>query len=241
VKEKFYWIHRHYDSYGLNSIAQRLVEYHTANLLQHFDVYYVNENLNYKNYAEVGTIFLDSDYKVTDLAIINSLMNYNVYFKQNTEAPVMLREPINGLDFIVSLAAGDLEDARLKKLTRYIIDISPLAIEKSKEYLDVPLTNFYQLDIFDIIQVKHFLKSVEGTTGLLCLSNCFLYMPSCILYDVMLRLRKQNEFIKCLQDDSRTWYVNMISATGDHYYNVNVKDIPEITNDNRFRFLPWID
>jgi hypothetical protein len=163
-----------------------------------------------------------------------------VYFKINTEDELKLDRSIEGLDVVVSLAAGELTDNALKKLTRYVIDISPMAIEKSKQFLDVPESNFYQLDIFDIVKVQSFLRSITGTIGIFNVSNCFLYIPNCLLFDVQFRIAKQNQFINCLKNDTRTWYVNMVSATGEHYNNVNVKDIPEIKITDQFKVLPWI-
>lgn len=240
MKKDFYWIHKDYNNSSLNNIARRLVEYHTANLIQEYNVHYVYDYQDYENFSEVGRIFLDEDYTVKDTHIINSLVNYNVYFKVNTEEDIKLCESITDLDFIVSLAAGDLKDSKLLKLKRYIIDISPRAIKKSKEFLDVPQSSFYQVDVFDDNQLSEFLKQIKEQTGLMYVSNCFLYIPNCILFDIQHRIEKQNQFLSCLRNDSRTWYVNMISANGDHFYNLNVDNIPEIVLDNRFGVLPWI-
>jgi len=239
MKKNFYWIHREY-SPSLTYISQRLVEYHTANLCQQYNVHYSYNDNNDGISLDTGTIFLDEAYTVVDSHIVNSLLNYNVYFKINTEDELKLDRSIEGLDVVVSLAAGELTDNALKKLTRYVIDISPMAIEKSKQFLDVPESNFYQLDIFDIVKVQSFLRSITGTIGIFNVSNCFLYIPNCLLFDVQFRIAKQNQFINCLKNDTRTWYVNMVSATGEHYNNVNVKDIPEIKITDQFKVLPWI-
>lgn len=240
MKQDFFWIHKDYDNESLNNIAKRLVEYHTANLIQDFNVHYVYQDEGYQHSAPVGKIFLDEPYLVSNPEIINTLMNYNVYFKSNTEDPISLHKPINGLNFIVSLAANDLKDEHLRSLKRYIIDISPRALEKSKAFLDVPTTNFYQIDIFDQVQVKEFLKTIDGDVGLMYVSNCFLYIPNCILYDIYYRLEKQNQFLDCLRNDSRKWYVNMCSANGEDFYNIDVDDLPNATIDERFKILPWI-
>jgi hypothetical protein len=241
MKKDFFWIHKDYGNESLNNIAKRLVEYHTAYLIRDFNVHYVYEEAGYLHSAPVGKIFLDKPYTVSDSEIINSLMNYNVYFKSNTEDPIDLKNPIEGLNFIVSLAAGgDFKDDYLRSLQRYIIDISPRAIEKSQSFLDVPTTNFYQLDIFNQTQVNEFLKIIDGDVGLIHVSNCFLYIPNCILFDIYYRLGKQNQFLDCLRADSREWYVNMCSANGEEFYNMNVNDFPNSTIDDRFKVLPWI-
>ncbi len=239
MKEDFYWIHRDYGSPSLNNIAQRLVEYHTALLFSNYNVHYTDKNKNYKNFAEVGTIFLDYAYNVTDVHVINSLMNYNVYFKNATENV----EPVDesNLDFVVTLASKDLLLPYTNKVKQYIVDISPLALEKTKSFLETPQSQYHQLDIFNIDAVNEFLKTIEGNCGYFDLSNCFLYMPSSILYDVELRVKKQNEFLNCLRNDSRIWYISMKSANGNYYYNKNVKDICNEDVDSRFRTLPWLN
>jgi hypothetical protein len=242
MKKKFYWIHKDYNNASLNQIAQRLVEYHTSELLENFDVKYTYENKRYKNSAVVGTIFLDDTYSVNDQHIINSIMNYNVYFKQKTEDFKKLSDrTIQHLDFIVSLASGTLQKECLERLNNYVIDISPTAIEKTREYLDIPESNYYQLDLFNIEKVEQFLKSIDGKIGFIDISNCFCYLPSSILFDIDLRINKLNQFLKCLQQDSRIWYINLTTPNGDQYSNVNVKDIPEIKIDDRFKVLPWIN
>jgi hypothetical protein len=240
MKQKFYWIHKDYSNPSLNYISQRLVEFYTAELIQIYDVEYVYDNKGFENFSEVGRIFLDKDYTVQDLHVLNSIMNYNVYFKVNTEPDIELKEDIPLLDCFVSMASGIVKNKKLLDLNRYIIDISPRALEFTKEFLSIPESNFFQLDVFDKEQVKNFLSTVEGQVGLIYISNCFLYIPNCILYDINLRIKKQNEFLEVLKNDKVKWYVNMVSANGETFYNVDANSIPKIVLDERFKVLPWI-
>lgn len=240
MKQRFYWIHKDYSNPSLNYISQRLVEFHTAGLIQLYDVEYVFDNNEFENFAEVGRIFLNKDYTVQDLHILNSIMNYNVYFKINTEPDIELKEDIPLLDCFVSMASGEVKNKKLLNLNRYIIDISPRALEFTKDFLSIPESNFFKLDVFDKEQVKNFLSTVKGKVGLMYISNCFLYIPNCMLYDINLRIKKQNEFLTVLKNDKIRWYVNMVSANGETFSNVDVNSIPEIVLDDRFKALPWL-
>lgn len=239
MKKDFYWIHKDYANASLNNIAQRLVEYHSAFMINDFNIHYVFENDSYEHYATVGTIFLDEEYTVENLEIINSLMNYNVYFKRNTEDPIDYPTDKN-LDFIVSLAAGDLKNSKFEQLNRYIIDISPMALEKSKSFLEVPTSNFFQIDLFNTLQLEKFINTVDGNRGMLYVSNCFLYIPNCILFDIHVRLAKINDMLDVLRKDSKTWYINLVTPNGDHLNNVCVNSISKIKLNDEFRKLPWI-
>lgn len=237
---KFYWIHKEFSNPSLNNISQRLVEFNTAILLNDFEVYYSYEDNDYEFKADVGTIFLNQPYTVSDVDIINSIMNYNVYFKTNTEPDIVLEKDIENLDCFVSMAAGQVQNEKLINLKRYIIDISPRALEFSKKFLSVPESNFYQVDLFSSKQVEEFLNKIEGNTGLIFISNCFLYIPNCILFDINLRIQKANEFLNLLRNDKINWYVNMVTPNGNSLYNISVSEVQDIKLDERFKILPWI-
>lgn len=237
---KFYWIHKEFSNPSLNNLSQRLVEFNTAILLNDFEVYYSYEDNDYEFKADVGTILLNQPYTVADVDIINSIMNYNVYFKTNTEPDIVLEKNIENLDCFVSMAAGQVQNKKLINLKRYIIDISPRALEFSKKFLSVPESNFYQVDLFSLKQIEEFLNKVEGNTGLIFISNCFLYIPACILFDINLRIQKANEFLNLLRNDKINWYVNMVTPNGDSLYNVPVSEVQDIKLDERLKILPWI-
>jgi hypothetical protein len=253
--KKFYWIDKDYQNESLNNLAKRVVEYNTANLISYgFEITYSKEiPADGSPYAEVGKIEVSDqadekgfDHSVADVNVINDIFNYNLYFVNNTEDPLMIKDELKGtFDCLVSLAAGDMiernpEIIGLIGSNHYVIDISPTAIHKSMNlYKDLP-TGFIQVDIFNTDAVKEFLKTCKGTKGFFVVSNCFCYIVNSLLYDVNLRLKIQNEFIDILANDKIEWYVSMFSADGTYYHCDRAIDIQNKILDKNFKELPWI-
>lgn len=221
------WKHKDYGNESLNKIARNITEFHTGNL----------EDVKYSKWrgTPIGTVFLHEPFTVKDTGVLNSLMNYNVFFKHNTEDDIVTNFVP---DCAVVLASGDRVTTINSKYT-HVIDISPRALEKTKEIFDLPESMFYQLDVFNISDVKEFLKTCKGKTGLFCLSNIFLYLPSCVMYDVHFRLKKQNELIKLLAQDKIDWVVDMVTVNGT-YIQTPAKYLLNTKLDKKFEVLPWI-
>jgi hypothetical protein len=238
----------------LNSLAQRLAEYFTADLLlADYHVGYLTEIPADSEYAMVGQVGISAKAKeknfgffVSDTHLINDIFNYNIYFPQNTEK-LDIDPALKGtFDCLVSLAAGEMIqtnpiDVGLTTDNHYVIDISPTAIHKSMDLYKDTVTNFTQLDIFNCEAVKSFLSTCNGTKGFFVVSNCFRYIINSLLYDVELRLKMQNEFIKILANDKIDWYVTMFTADGTYYSCVRAKEIQDKQLDERFKVLPWIN
>jgi hypothetical protein len=227
---KITWKHIDYNNDSLNSIARNIAEYHTAHALK----------VKYSTTKGVplGTIFLDDKHTVENISVLNSILNYNVYFKKNTEVPL---KTIIDPDCVVALASGDTPSQLLAKHT-YVIDISPMALEKTKEKYNIDVANSYnynQVDLFDILAVKKFLKKCQGNVGLFCLSNVFLYFPNCVMFDAKARLKKQNELISLLAQDKIKWYVDMVTVNGT-YIQTLASELVDMTLDDKFKELPWI-
>jgi len=227
---KITWKHIDYNNDSLNSIARNIAEYHTAHALK----------VKYSTTKGVplGTIFLDDKYTVENISVLNSILNYNVYFKKNTEVPL---KTIIDPDCVVALASGDTPSQLLAKHT-YVIDISPMALEKTKEKYNIDVAksyNYNQVDLFDIPAVKKFLTKCQGNVGLFCLSNVFLYFPNCVMFDAKARLKKQNELISLLAQDKIKWYVDMITVNGT-YIQTLASELVDMTLDDKFKVLPWI-
>ena len=227
---KITWKHIDYNNDSLNSIARNIAEYHTAHALK----------VKYSTTKGVplGTIFLDDKHTVENISVLNSILNYNVYFKKNTEVPL---KTIIDPDCVVALASGDTPSQLLAKHT-YVIDISPMALEKTKEKYNIDVAksyNYNQVDLFDIPAVKKFLTKCQGNVGLFCLSNVFLYFPNCVMFDAKARLKKQNELISLLAQDKIKWYVDMITVNGT-YIQTLASELVDMTLDNKFKVLPWI-
>ena len=227
---KITWKHIDYNNDSLNSIARNIAEYHTAHALK----------VKYSTTKGVplGTIFLDDKHTVENISVLNSILNYNVYFKKNTEVPL---KTIIDPDCVVALASGDTPSQLLAKHT-YVIDISPMALEKTKEKYNIDVAksyNYNQVDLFDIPAVKKFLTKCQGNVGLFCLSNVFLYFPNCVMFDAKARLKKQNELISLLAQDKIKWYVDMITVNGT-YVQTLASELVDMTLDNKFKVLPWI-
>ena len=227
---KITWKHIDYNNDSLNSIARNIAEYHTAHALK----------VKYSTTKGVplGTIFLDDKHTVENNSVLNSILNYNVYFKKNTEVPL---KTIIDPDCVVALASGDTPSQLLAKHT-YVIDISPMALEKTKEKYNIDVAksyNYNQVDLFDIPAVKKFLTKCQGNVGLFCLSNVFLYFPNCVMFDAKARLKKQNELISLLAQDKIKWYVDMITVNGT-YIQTLASELVDMTLDDKFKVLPWI-
>jgi|TARA_B110000444_G_scaffold255727_1_gene290659 hypothetical protein len=227
---KITWKHIDYNNDSLNSIARNIAEYHTAHALK----------VKYSTTKGVplGTIFLDDKHTVENISVLNSILNYNVYFKKNTEVPL---KTIIDPDCVVALASGDTPSQLLAKHT-YVIDISPMALEKTKEKYNIDVAksyNYNQVDLFDIPAVKKFLTKCQGNVGLFCLSNVFLYFPNCVMFDAKARLKKQNELISLLAQDKIKWYVDMITVNGT-YIQTLASELVDMTLDDKFKVLPWI-
>lgn len=228
--DKLTWKHIDYNNNSLNSIARNIAEYHTAHALK----------VKYSTTKGVplGTIFLDDKHTVENTSVLNSILNYNVYFKKNTEVPLKTTfDP----DCIVALASGDTPSQLSTKHT-YVIDISPKALEATKEKYNIDVAksyNYDQVDLFDIPAVKTFLTKCQGNVGLFCLSNVFLYFPNCVMFDAKVRLKKQNELISLLAQDKIKWYVDMITVNGT-YVQTLASELVDMTLDDKFKVLPWI-
>jgi len=224
---KFTWKYKDYKNDSLNSIARNITEFHTATLS---DVDYSKTKG-----TPIGTVFLDDEYTVEDTSVLNSLLNYNVYFKKNTEDRIVTDiKP----DCAVVLASGETAN-QIDAEHKYIIDISPRALEKTKDFLDLPTSNYYQVDLFDVEQVSKFLKVCKGETGIFCVSNVFLYLPNCIMFDSKARLKKQNELMKLLTQDKIDWYVDIVTVNGT-YIQAPAKQLLDMPLDKKFKVLPWI-
>ena len=227
---KLTWKHIDYNNDSLNSIARNIAEYHTAHALK----------VKYSTTKGVplGTIFLDDKHTVENISVLNSILNYNVYFKKNTEVPL---KTIIDPDCVVALASGDTPSQLLAKHT-YVIDISPMALEKTKEKYNIDVAksyNYNQVDLFDIPAVKKFLTKCQGNVGLFCLSNVFLYFPNCVMFDAKARLKKQNELISLLAQDKIKWYVDMVTVNGTHIQTL-ASELVDMPLDDKFKVLPWI-
>jgi len=227
---KITWKHIDYNNDSLNSIARNIAEYHTAHALK----------VKYSTTKGVplGTIFLDDKHTVENISVLNSILNYNVYFKKNTEVPL---KTIIDPDCVVALASGDTPSQLLAKHT-YVIDISPMALEKTKEKYNIDVAksyNYNQVDLFDIPAVKKFLTKCQGNVGLFCLSNVFLYFPNCVMFDAKARLKKQNELISLLAQDKIKWYVDMVTVNGTHIQTL-ASELVDMPLDDKFKVLPWI-
>jgi hypothetical protein len=253
--KKFYWIEKDYQNRSLNNLAQNLAEYYTADLLlQDYDVYFSKEiPVDGSEYHEIGKLGIHQrafeigfNYHINDLKVINGILNYNLYFQKNTEERLSIPENEKGtFDCLVSLAAGDMiytnpDDVGLKSKNHYVIDISPIAIHKSMNLYKESVSNFFQLDLFDIESVKTFLDGCEGTKGFFLVSNCFMYIISSLVYDVRLRLEMQNKFIEALSNHKIDWYVSIYTADGTHYSFIRAKELKDKTLDQRFNIFPWI-
>ena len=253
--KKFHWIHKDYQNESLNNLARRLVEYNTANLISDgFEIVYSytlpadNSPRDFVGRIEVSPQADKKDFyqSVDNVNVINDIFNYNLYFVNNTESPLIIINELRGtFDCLVSLAAGDMINRNPELVgligdNHYVIDISPTAIHKSMGlYKDLSL-EFMQVDIFNITEVKEFLKTCKGTRGFFVVSNCFCYIVNSLLYDVNLRLKIQNEFIEVLANDKIEWYVSMFSADGTYYHCNKASDIRNKNLDKQFGALPWI-
>lgn len=247
--KKFYFIDTDYQNDSLNSLARRVTEYNTAELVSHGDeVAVVASPIPNTEYQETGKLSLRAEvpFTVRDLHIINDLFNYNLYFVKNRDDRFAVPKDLKGsFDCLVSLAAGNMIDTNVEDIgftngNHYVVDISPTAIHQSMGIYKETRCEFRQLDIFNAESLKEFLDSCVGTKGFFVVSNCFMYIVNALLYDVTLRLEAQNKFIKILSEDKIDWYVNILTADGIYYQCVRAKDIVDKKLDDRFKALPWI-
>ena len=257
-KQKFYWVNHDYHNDSLNSLAKRITEFHTGSLYSSdIEIHYTDAAPEGELNTTIGILFLslgDSSKKdmqdvlrhtVKDVHIINNMMNFNIYFEYNTEDRIKVPEQhVATFDCLVSLAAGEKVkqnpiDIGLTNNNHHVIDISPTAIHKSLG-LYRETSSYTQLDIFNTSAVKAFLETCSGTKGFFVVSNCFMYYPTSLLYDVKVRLDIQNKFIETLANDKIDWYVDMISADGEIYECASVKDIRNKQLNEKFKVLPWI-
>ena len=253
----FYWVHKDYNNESLNAMARRLTEHNTANLIcSNKTVHYVYQPpTDTTEYSEVGIIQLPDGsnnkdvsfpYTVQDVHVINDIFNYNLYFVNNTEPRLQIDQSLKGtFDCLVSLGAGSAAennpiDCGLTTDNHYVIDISPTAIHKTMNLYKDTASAFEQLDVFNIQDVKAFLKRCQGSRGLFVVSNCFNYLVNSLLYDVSIRLELQNKFIDALVEDDKEWYVSIYTADGTHYHCVKASEIKDRKLDKRFEVLPWI-
>lgn len=252
--KKFYWVHKDYKNDGLNSLARRVTEHNTADLLlSNREVHYRYELPDDDTECrDVGLIQLCEPqskfpYTVQDVHVVNDIFNYNLYFKNNTEPDIEIPDKLKGtFDCLVSLAAGQMIEINSKETeiyngNHYVIDISPTAIHKTMGLYKDNVSDFQQLDIFNTDAVKDFLRSCKGTKGLFHVSNCFNYIVNSLIYDVNYRLEIQNRFIDALVEDKKEWYVSMYSADGTFYQCVNAEEVMNKKLDERFGVLPWIN
>jgi len=221
------WKYVDYGNDSLNNIARNIAEFHTANA----------SKINFDTHTgiPIGTIFLDEEYTVEDTDVLNSLLNYNVYFKKNTDDKILT--DLN-FDSAVVLASGS-SPLQVDAKNKYIIDISPRALEKTKDFLDLPASSYYQVDLFNLDQVRNFLQVCTGNTGIFCMSNVFLYLPNCIMFDSKVRLKKQNQIIELLANDKINWHVDIVTVNGNHI-QAPAEQLVDIKLDKKFEVLPWI-
>ena len=245
--KRFIWKNRDYNNRSLNAMAKSITEYHTAMLF--------NENIqvdySYTTGVDIGTLFLHTSAKgitVENLDLTNALIDIDVHFKNNTEHKISFpKELQETFDCLVSLASGSNFAQEVKDIgninNHYIVDISPTAIRETMKLstmLKSNITDFVQLDYFNINSVKEFLKTLKGTRGFFTLSNVFCYAPTSLLYDIKLRIQHQNKLIELLANDKIEWYVSILTATGKHYDCINVNNLRNQKVDDTFKVLPWI-
>jgi hypothetical protein len=253
--KKFYWIEKDYQNNSLNNLARNLTEYYTADLLsQEYDVCYSQvAPTDNSQYYPIGKLGISSkafeknfDFHVSDTHIINSIVNYNLYFKNNTEEQLSIPVNLKGtFDCLVSLASGNMvetnpNDIGLQGHNHYVIDISPTAIHQTMGLYRDSASKFTTLDLFDITAVKKFISECQGTRGFFVISNCFFYIISSLIYDVQLRLKMQNELIEILANDKIEWYVSIYTADGIHHRCISASELINQSLDERFYIFPWI-
>jgi len=222
------WKEVDYKNNSLNNIARNITEFHTGNCQG--DISYSKTEG-----TPIGTIFLEEKYTVKDMAILNSLLNYNVYFRKNTEQT--LKTDLKP-DCAVVLASGNTVD-QIESKYMYVIDISPKALQNHQKAFNMTSTEYYELDVFDLEEVRKFLRKCKGETGLFCLSNIFLYLPNCIMFDAKARLTRQNKLMQVLAEDKIEWYVDMCTVNGI-YFQAPARELVDMKLDDKFKVLPWI-
>ena len=244
---RFYFIEKDYQNESLNNMARRVTEYNAAELIKndYQIIYSKTEPTDGSPFQEIGKIAWQLPYLVTDIHAVNDIFNYNLYFVDNTEHPLNVKEHYGTFDCLVSLASGQMPENNPKSIglngNHYVVDISPTAIHKTLGLYKEQRLEIKQLDIFNIEAVKEFLSTCVGTKGFFVVSNCFMYIINALLYDVNLRLKIQNEFIKTLAEDKIDWYVAMVSADGQDFNCIRAKDVMDKQLDKGFKALPWIN
>ena len=229
-----------------------MVEYNTADLLSNgYEVFYADtiptDGSEYEYAGKLAVGNFNIDFTVADIPVINDMFNYNLYFPVNTQDRLEIPKEVKGtFDCLVSLGSGNMiseipMDIGLQGSNHYVIDISPTAIHKSMGLYKEMSAKFTQLDIFNTDAVIEFIKTCNGTRGFWMVSNCFNYTVNSLIYDVELRFKLQQEFLKVLANDTRIeWYVSIFTADGADYQCIRAVDVLEKQFDKRFEALPWI-
>lgn len=239
--KKFNWVEHDYNNDSINNLSRNITEFNTAML------YSKGIEVTYNQGPEgfqIGTLFPNqAPFTVNDINIVNKILNYNIYFKSNTEDRVNLpKEHYGTFDALVCLASGDKSQTTLDDIglqgKQYIIDISPTAIHES--IIHKNKSEHMQVDLFDAICVKDFLTKVEGTKGLFIVSNCFLYVISSLVYDTKKRYELQNDLLKVLAEDKIDWYVEIVTVDGKYYNCISAQELIDIGIDKKMEILPWM-
>lgn len=252
MNEKFTWVSKDYGNRSLDNLSKNITEYNTTMLLtKGFDIQFADSAPVEGKHAVYGTLFVDTPidhYTVKDIKVVNFLSEHNVYFKHNTEEIIDVGHHKGTYDCLVSLAAGaspiELIDRIDPIKKHYIVDISTTAIKETNSYFKELFikekTEFEQLDFFNLDNVKQFLSKLEGSKGLIIISNCFCYAPTSLLYDTKLRLKHQNDLMDVLANDKIEWYVDILTADGITHRNVLAKDLVNQSMNKQLNIIPWI-
>lgn len=240
-ENKFNWVEHDYNNNSINNLSRNITEFNTAMMFSKgIEVTYNNGDGH-----KIGTLFPNqAPFTVDDTHIVNKILNYNIYFKTNTEDRVNVPDNHYGtFDTLVSLASGDKSETTISDIglngKQYIIDISPTAIHESVIHKNK--SQHVQVDLFDSDSVRKFLNNINGNKGLFIVSNCFLYIISSLVYDTKKRYQLQNEFLKILANDKIDWYVEILTVDGKYFNCVRAKDLIDIGIDKRMGILPWIN
>lgn len=252
MNEIFTWVVKDYNNRSLNNLSKNITEYNTTMLLNKgFNVQFADSVPTKGKYAAYGTLFADTPidyYTVEDIKVVNFLSEHDVYFKHNTEEIIEIGSHKGTYDCLVSLAAGNSPVKLINQIgevkKHYIVDISTTAIKETTQYFNEffikEKTEFEQLDFFNLDNVKQFLSKINGSKGLIIISNCFCYAPTSLLYDTKLRLKHQNALMELLANDKIEWYVDILTADGITYRNILAKDLVNQKIDKRLNIIPWI-
>lgn len=252
MDKTFTWVPKDYNNRSLDNLSKNITEYNTTMLIANgFGVQFGEHSLIEGKHAVYGTLFVNTPidyYTVEDLKVVNFLSEHNVYFKHNTEEVLDVGYHKDTYDCLVSLAAGNSPVKLIDQIgeisKHYIVDISTTAIKETNfyfsEFFVKEKTEFEQLDFFNLDNVQKFLNKVEGSKGLIIISNCFCYAPTSLLYDTKLRLKHQNALMELLAADKIEWYVDILTADGITYRNILAKNLVNQKIDVRLNIIPWI-